>query len=209
MQEMDSSPINGFRIEPGLGHPFSHWTNYPPMKRDKTPSSAIDSSLYQNEQIKSWLLQNLPCFHPGKVFWTTTSMKTFVNTIHSYHKVISEFSETSMEIETPSKNKNDAGLFQKNLISTSEDDNNKFFKLLETDICSFRARHSKGACYSWGTNNQGQLGSIGLVHDGLHQFSQHKKHLMYHPRLLLPIKNCIITAVACGHSHSLAVTIDR
>lgn len=209
MKETDNNPSIGHRIEPGLGHPFSHWSNYPQVKKDKALSSASDISLYENEELKTWLLQNLPCFHLGKLFWATISMKTFVNSIHSFHKLISGSFENSIDSELLSKSKKDSGSLERDQIPYPAEDNSRFFKLLEIDICSFSSRYSKGVCYSWGTNNQGQLGSIGLAQEGLPLYSQHKKHVTYHPRLLLPLKNCIITAVACGHSHSLAVTVDR
>lgn len=78
-----------------------------------------------------------------------------------------------------------------------------------------------GRMYTWGLNNDGQLGSIFLAHKpdfGSESNSRNEEterntqiHLkrripVYLPRLVTPLKNIIVIGVACGYSHTLAVT---
>ena len=51
----------------------------------------------------------------------------------------------------------------------------------------------------WGQNNEGQLGSI--VDCGFKKHSMlRKKMKINYPRLIVPLKDTLITAISCGHT---------
>lgn len=78
----------------------------------------------------------------------------------------------------------------------------------ENDPSTYNHREIMGCTFSWGQNNEGQIGSI--IDCGFRTHSMlRKKMKMNYPRLIVPLKDTLITGIACGHSHTLAITFEK
>ena len=80
--------------------------------------------------------------------------------------------------------------------------------IFEKDASSVNKRELNGSLYSWGQNNEGQVGTPVSNVKQL-EIPGQKKMRIYYPKSLLTLKDTVILAVSCGHTHSMAITISR
>jgi hypothetical protein len=180
-----------FQTTGGLGtHPFSHWTVHrhyiKPREENNSNQVLIMASLTKNPDLSRWLLDNLPCFGGDKTPWQT--QETF-STVEQALAILSK--RASMD-QSGTKS------------SIEKEQDLVVAKVLNRDRFSFHGGGVDGFAFSWGSNNMGQLGSVASAEEPSPLLNS-KPFLLYFPRPLLPIKNLIVSEVACGYSHSLAV----
>ena len=72
----------------------------------------------------------------------------------------------------------------------------------EKDPSTFNKKESIGSVYVWGQNSEGQLG---IFFNNNNHNSFDKKLKINYPKLISPLKDSIIIAVACGFNHTLAI----
>ena len=72
----------------------------------------------------------------------------------------------------------------------------------------------KGVVYAWGTNHQGQIGveyeanTLGFSVQPEYGGGPGAGDLKYpFPRMVVALKEEVVTEIACGHQHTLAVTV--
>lgn len=63
----------------------------------------------------------------------------------------------------------------------------------------------QGTVYTWGTDVDGQLGLNSQDHTSR---ASQALRIMY-PRMLVSMKDHIVTQVVCGHRHTIALTASR
>jgi len=80
-------------------------------------------------------------------------------------------------------------------------------QIFEKDASTLNKKEINGTIYSWGQNDKGQTGTFFGSLDDL-GMSYKKKSRMYYPKRLVLLKDTIIISVACGHSHSMAITLN-
>jgi alpha-tubulin suppressor-like RCC1 family protein len=81
---------------------------------------------------------------------------------------------------------------------------NDLQQLLDRETSSLKLKNMIGSVYTWGQNNEGQLGSIPV-----NVTATGTKVRNGYPRLLVPLQNVIVTSIACGHMHTLIITLDQ
>ena len=84
-------------------------------------------------------------------------------------------------------------------------------QVFEKDSSTYNKKELSGVAFVWGQNTEGQLGVIIDGEEDQNNWNPKldKKLKIMNPRLLLPLKNTIIISVACGYTHSFAITINR
>ena len=83
-------------------------------------------------------------------------------------------------------------------------------QVFEKESSTFKKKDATGLAFVWGQNVEGQLGIVfdGEEDENNTNLNFNKKLKINNPRLLLPLKNTIIRNVACGYTHSVAITIN-
>lgn len=170
------------------------------------------------------MLQNLPTFYSTGLIWYTSSLKNFYMNVmqnaFTSTSTLSSISNSNISNIIPDKredfNKTRAtvdSLAQsrkqtKKLKSPKQAGN--LVQIFEKDSSTFSKKETLGIAFIWGQNTEGQLGSV--IHEiDINNSSKklNKKLKLYHPKLLLPLKDSIIISVSCGTTFTMAITINR
>jgi alpha-tubulin suppressor-like RCC1 family protein len=165
-----------------------------------------------------WMISHMLIFNNTGILWDTAYLKDFILAVmqSSFNGTmsvssVSSFSmdgkrERSSGLEGLSTPKNATLRFEKKEKRYQQGSN--LVQLFEKDSSTLNKRELNGAVYSWGQNNEGQVGTpISNVEEA--DLAGQKKMKIFHPKLLNSLKDTIIVQVSCGHTHSMAITITR
>ena len=97
----------------------------------------------------------------------------------------------------------EGGLPRRRVIGSQAEGNVAY--AFENDSSTLNSRQLIGRSYAWGMSNQGQLGSI-LQSSLPDKYYLKTKLKTYHPKIVGPLSNILISKVSCGYTHTLAVT---
>ncbi|KAL4472690.1 hypothetical protein ABPG74_018639 [Tetrahymena malaccensis] len=184
--------------------PFNHWTEYQTLDENSPIIEVLTSTLRKNDGLFKWLMQNLLIFQESGVIWEISSLRAFqlsimqnvfhanssCSSVSSHSDKLDQATPKSQRIE--SKNK---GYIQSN-------QSGNIVQILEKDYSTFSKKDAVGVMFSWGQNTEGQMGN---VYDPKQNLLS-KKIKVNFPKLIVPLKDTIVTSVACGYQHSVAIT---
>lgn len=194
ISDTDEEAGEVYRTSRCLGHPFSHWTVHRHFlkchEENKAVFSLVQNSLVNNTGLLEWLLNNLPLASKRSTPLVTSFAQQSINSS------VSSFSQ-HLERMTRQSMKDSKTLSLEESISP-------FCKLMSRERFSFNCVCLEGSCYSWGSNNMGQLGSVASAEEPSPLINT-RPFLLYNPRSQLNLKDLLIREVACGYSHTLAI----
>lgn len=183
-----------YRTSKCLGHPFSHWTVHrhfiKSVESNKSVSSLVQMSLIRNKGLEEWLLNNLPLASKRSTPVLTESIQYSASISVAVFTQHLERLEKQAGYQSPS--------------ARLEEAVNPLCRLISRERFALNCVNLEGACYSWGSNNMGQLGSVASAEEPSPLINT-RPFLLYNPRPLLSLKDILIREVACGYSHTLAI----
>ena len=187
----------------------------------------LSSTMDKKEEILFWMLKSLLFNVPTSIVWQTSLLKSFMlNVMQSAYlntstvSSISNFSgknERQISINSGLNKSlnmnNDSGTpkqFKNSKKNKGANHSGNLAQILEKDISTFNKKETSGIAFSWGQNVEGQLGVIyeGEEDGKVKNDGFNKKLRIGNPKLMLPLKNTIIRSVACGYTHTLAITVN-
>lgn len=139
----------------------------------------------QWDELMPWVSNSSVVLYQNCMFWTRAELLEYTRTsqLHMYSQVINT-SGTS----TPTSHKDTRRSMQ-----------NSVSQALMLQGYVLHAENMVGTVYVWGSDTDGQLG----IFNG----RDNTKVLMY-PRMLTALKNLVITEIAVGALHCIAITVD-
>ena len=200
-------------------HPFSYWTTHLGYSEASSKLDVINSTLQKTPQLLKWMLIHLPTFQHTRILWNSANLRDFyfyiLQSSFNNSVSISSISNYSMEkgrdrsiiggLDASSTPKNRSRYEKRD--KTFEQGGN-LVQMMEKDNSTFNKKEINGMIYSWGQNNDGQVGiPAGPTEESI--IPNHKKMRIYYPKGLSTLKDTIIVSVSCGHTHSMAVTLCR
>lgn len=199
-------------------HPFTYWTNHLIFDENASKIDTINSTLPRTPQLMKWMINHMLIFNNTGVLWDTAYLKDFILAVmqSSFSGTMSVSSVSSFSMD--GKRERSAGLeglsTPKNTTLRFDEKKKRYqqgsnlVQLFEKDSSTLNKRELNGAVYSWGQNNEAQVGTpISNVEES--DLAGQKKMKIYHPKLLNSLKDTIIVSVSCGHTHTMAITITR
>ena len=202
-------------------HPFSYWTNHLYYDENNSKMDVINSTLQKSHALLKWMITHMPIFHNSGVVWETAYLRDFYLAImqSSYSNSggsVSSLSNYSVDRQG-SKDKGgglDSSSTPKVLNFKMDKKPQKFNRggnlvhIFEKDSSTTSKRELNGIVYSWGQNTDGQVGTPGfqILDD---EIINQRKMRVYFPKIIISLKDSIITDVASGRVHSAAITISK
>ena len=230
MQSPNPFDYNEMNSSNSLPSFFTHWAKH--LKYDESTSKMeiLSQTLLKNEETFSWILKNLLIFSPSRIFWQTSALKSFflsiMQSVYTSTSTVSSLSNYSMKAEKQL-------IKESNIISQSNEGPNynnatpkntksskknktlntvggNLVQVFEKECSTLSKKELSGVAFVWGQNIEGQLGVIIDGEEDQNNWNPNfdKKLKIMNPRLLLPLKNTVIKSVACGYTHTIAITIN-
>ena len=201
-------------------HPFTHWTKHFMYDENSSKIDALVKSFPKRSTLFSWMLRNLPFNSPSGLTWQTSSLKNFLlSVMQNTCTVTSTLSNMStyslLDKKQDSLGKSTADISTPQLKKDKKrsyiNQGGNIVQIFEKDSSTFSKRDSVGIAYVWGQNTEGQLGICldSKLDENDKGSTLNKKLKVNFPKLLLPLKDTIILSIACGHTHTMAITINR
>lgn len=204
-------------------HPFMHWSHNLQYDENSFKIDVINETLPRSMDLLKWMVEYMPLNLSCGVVWEVSYLRDFFLSImqNAYNNStsVSSLSNYSVDRQGSSIKDKSGDSFggvttPKNAGIKIEKKTKKFnqggnlVQVFEKDASTLNKRESVGAVYSWGQNSEGQVGTPT-------NFSEEddspdaRKMRIYYPKKLLSLKDTVIISVACGHTHSIAITITR
>jgi len=199
-------------------HPFSHWTNHLIYDENSVKIDTLNATLQKSPQLLKWIINHMPIFQPTGILWDTSSLREFFLTImqSSFTNTtsVSSVSNFSMKVDRSFIGLDVSQGIRSSASGQRSDKKERKFnpggnlvQIFEKDPSTFNKREISGTIYAWGQNDKGQTGTfVGNAEDLSSSFK--KKTRIYFPKRLVLLKDTIIVSISCGHSHSIATTLD-
>lgn len=142
----------------------------------------------QCDDLLVWIWNNSLSMFSTNSIWSQAEVREYIKLTQIGHlpAQMSQIVNTS-GASTPSSYKDTKRAMQQSSLSQA---------LLVSD-CALHTENAKGVVYIWGSDTDGQLG-VGNEQEG--------SLVLMHPRMLTALKDFIITEVAAGALHCLAIT---
>ena len=208
---------------------FTHWSKHLKFEESTSKMEILNQTLAKNEETFAWILKNLLIFSPSKILWQTSYLKSFflsiMQSVYTSTSTVSSLSNYSLRPEKQMskdhtvKESNEGGNYNATPKNTKTSKKNKtlttvggnLVQVFEKDSSTYNKKDLSGVAFVWGQNVEGQLGVIIDGEEDQNNWNPNfdKKLKIMNPRLLLPLKNTIIKSVACGYTHSIAITINQ
>lgn len=225
------NPFDSIELNESLPSFFTHWTKHMKFEESTSKMEILSQTLVKNEETFSWILKNMMIFSPSRILWQTSYLKSFflsiMQSVYTSTSTVSSLSNYSMRPEKQ-------GIKDSNVVSQSNEGinnynnatpkNNKSAKktkiintvggnlvqVFEKEGSTLCKKELSGVAFVWGQNVEGQLGVIIDGEEDQNNWNPNfdKKLKIMNPRLLLPLKNTVIKSVACGYTHTIAITIN-
>lgn len=138
------------------------------------------------EDLFTWILNNTLIMYSSKTNWNKAEIKEFIK-LTQISQFPSQLINTS-GASTPSSYKNSKRVSYSSLSQT-----------LIMQEFSLSLESSKGIVYIWGSDTDGQLGIAN---------EQEPCLVLMYPRMLTTLKDFVISEIAAGALHCVAVTVD-
>jgi len=221
-QKVDLSYLSAKKSlkNPTKNHPFTHWVNHLAYDENSVKIDTLNATLPKSSQMLKWMISYMPIFQPTGILWDTSALRDFFLSImqSSFTNTtsVSSVSNYSMRVD-----KSFIGLdasqsqgIRSSISGQRSDKKERKFnpggnlvQIFEKDPSTFNKKEISGTIYAWGQNDKGQTGTfIGNAEDLTGSFK--KKTRIYYPKRVVLLKDTIIVSISCGHSHSIAITLD-
>jgi len=197
-------------------HPFPYWTHNLNYDENVSKIDTITSTLQKSPQLLKWIMTHIPAFQNSGKLWDTADLKDFILAImqntFSNAGSVSSISGLSLERGKDKSSILDGTSTPKSGILKFDKKRDRFqggnlVQIFEKDPSTLYKKELNGVVYSWGQNSEGQVGTPLSSVEEMDQPG--KKMRIYYPKQILPLKDTIVISVACGHAHSMAITITK
>lgn len=205
---------------------FSHWTKHLKFEESLSKMEILTQTLNKKEEIFSWILKNVMIYNTSQILWQTSFLKSFflsiMQSVYSSTSTVSSLSNYSARPDRQSKesshinNEGNVNGTPKNTKSSKKtkpinsSGGGNLVQVFEKDSATYKKKEISGVVFIWGQNMEGNLGVFDGEEDQNNTNPNFDKKLkIMNPRILLPLKNTIIKTVACGYTHSIAITVNQ
>ena len=202
-------------------HPFVYWTHNLQYDENSFKIDVINQTLPRSITLLKWMVEYMPLNLGSGVLWEASYLKDFFLSImqNAYYNStsVSSLSEYSIGRQQSSvKDKMSefgGGTPKSSGIKLDKkpkklNQGGNLVQIFEKDASTLSKRESVGIVYAWGQNSEGQVGiPTNFIEDN--DSPDAKPMRSYFPKTLLSLKDTVIVSVACGHTHSIAITISR
>jgi alpha-tubulin suppressor-like RCC1 family protein len=197
-------------------HPFTHWLYHMTFDENLSKMDVINSTLTRSPDMLKWIITHMPIFHNTGKIWETVNLRDFylsmMQSTYANSTSVTSLSNFSM-VESKEKSGADGSSTPKGLSFKPDKKQKKLTQggnlvnVFEKDVSSLSKKELSGIIYSWGQNSDGQVGipTIQITDD---EIINVRKLRLYSPRMVVALKDTIITYIATGRIHSAAVTIS-
>jgi alpha-tubulin suppressor-like RCC1 family protein len=198
-------------------HPFPYWTNNLVFDENVSKIETINSTLQRTPKLLKWMITHIPTSQKTGVLWDTAYLRDFYLGImqNSFSNTASVSSLSGISLDRKDKSSVTGGDGQSTPKSAMLKPDKKkdrlqggnLVQMFEKDSSTLNKRELNGIVYSWGQNNEGQVGTpIGHVEEA---DLPSRRMRIYYPKSIVALKDTIIVSVSCGHTHSMAITLTR
>ncbi len=196
-------------------HPFPYWTHHLVFDENVSKIDTVNNTLQRTPYLLKWMLTHMLTFQNSGILWDTAYLRDFVLAImqnsFSNSTSVSSLSGFSLDKGKDKNSMTDGASTPKSGILKFDKKKDRFqggnlVQIFEKDTSTINKRELNGVVFSWGQNSDGQ---VGTPTSNVEELEPGKKMRIYYPKCILPLKDTIIVSVACGHTHSMAITLSR